>query len=85
MTTISRVVEKGLVLELDGKFWGVTYRDGQCTCHGWVDIKSASMSDPRYCHKPSDKTYVGSPNIPEMNKGKLVAIKRVTTFELDED
>lgn len=76
------VIEEGLVLELDGKFWGKKYEDGQCTEYGWTDIKKADLSNPKFCHKPSDMTYRDSPDITEMNKGRLIMIKRITTYDL---
>lgn len=76
------VIESGLVLELDGKFWGVVHEDSHSKSHGWTDIKNADISDPRYVGKPSDKTYQGSPYIDEMNKGRLIMIKIVTSYEI---
>ena len=79
---MTEVIEEGVVLELNGKFWGKCYEDGRSTSYGWVDIKKAEISNPEYCKKPSDKTYTGSHYIDEMNKGKLINIKRITSYEI---
>lgn len=74
------VLESGVVLKKNNKFWGVIMEDGQITQHGWTDIKKAKLSDPTYCKRPSDMTYKSDHNIPEMETGSLVQIQRITGF-----
>ena len=88
--TIERV---GVVAELDGKYWGVAYADGQSTSHGFGPIEGAEVSDPKYCTKPTDKTW--DPHWPKPNSryngdyellknATLRKVKITTTYEVEE-
>ena len=74
--------ETGVMVVKDGKGWGVTYEDGHSTCYGWIDLEDAPISDPEFCKQTTDVTYPGSYLIPELRKGKLVNVKRITTVEI---
>lgn len=74
----TKQTEKGVMLMLDGKAWGITYEDGHSTSYGWIDPSKAEVSDPELCKKPSDLTYPGSYLIPEMSRGRLVQVVRHT-------
>lgn len=73
-------IEKGVVVEYAGKYWGLAYDDGNNKSYGWVDINNAQISDPRFLTKPEDLTYTNSPYISELQKGKLVNVTRVITI-----
>jgi hypothetical protein len=76
MTDQRTHVEEGVVIEYKGKYWGTVYEDGQCREEGWVKLERAEIHDPKYCLKPEDTTYNGSPDIRVLQKARLVAIKR---------
>ena len=73
-------VESGVMLMKEGLAWGVTYEDGQSTAYGWMNPadSGAMVMDPSYCKRVTDATYKGSYLIPELKKGKLVHVERVT-------
>jgi len=75
-------IEKGVMIMKDGKAWGETYADGHSTSYGWMDAESAPIHDPKFCKKVTDVTYAGSYLIPELKKGKLVEVERVTTVKI---
>lgn len=66
----------------DGKAWGVTYADGQCTVYGWVDPCEADIHDPIFLEDPTWATYQGSPYVKELAQGQIVPVKRTTTVEI---
>jgi hypothetical protein len=72
-------IEKGVVVEYAGKYWGLAYDDGNNKSYGWVDIDEAIISDSRFLTKPEELTYINSPFISELQKGKLINVIRVTT------
>jgi hypothetical protein len=77
--------EIGVVAELDRKFWGIQYEDGQCRSEGYGDIKHAMIADPKYCKKPTDMTYKGSPYERELIKAKLRTVIKTISWELMEE
>jgi hypothetical protein len=91
-------IKRGVMLIKDGMGWGKVYEDSYSTSwgsashnrskirYGWMPIEDASIHDPRYCTKPSDVTYSGDHNLPEIRKGKLVkVVKRTTVLILPDD
>jgi len=76
---------KGVVIEYNGKYWGITRNDGHFKPEGWTDIENAGIHDPKFCKKPIDAAYIDSPYIPELEKGKLVNVTKttITTFKFD--
>ena len=83
----------GVVVELEGKYWGVTSADGHSTSYGFGPIENAEVSDPRYCTKATDVTW--NPHWPEPNsrynpdyetlKGAtLRKIKITKTYEVED-
>lgn len=62
----------------NGKAWGITYKDGRGTCYGWVSPEGAPIHNPKYCKKPTDVTWKGSPSTKELQTGKLVFVERKT-------
>ena len=76
-------IEKGVMIMKDGKAWGITYQDGHCTVHGWMDnIEDAPIHNPQFCTNPTDAVYKGSPDTKEIIKGELVPVERVTTVTI---
>ncbi len=70
--------ETGVMVMKGGKAWGVVYEDGHSTSHDWMDPESAPIRDPRFCKKPTDVTYAGSPDVAELSTARLVCVKRTT-------
>ncbi|MHA1840443.1 MAG: hypothetical protein ACTSYW_00565 [Candidatus Heimdallarchaeota archaeon] len=79
-------IENGVMVMKDGKAWGITYEDGQCTCEGWTDPISAPISDTRYCTSPTSITYMSMDNSDkkELLTGKIVKVERKTTIAIVE-
>jgi len=84
-----KVIE-GVVAEYNGKFWGTQYKDGYCTVNDFGDLQKATISDSKYCTKPTDKTYDPAntngynPDYDKLLKAKLVKVKKtiiIETFE----
>lgn len=73
-------IEEYHVIEKDGKFWGVQYADGHSTEYGYGPISSANRINPKYCLKPEDNTYRGSPYVKELRKGRIVKVRTETTI-----
>lgn len=73
-------IEKGIVVEYNGKYWGTEYDDGKSHSDNWVDIDNAKITDERFISKPEDLTYKGSYQTKELQRGKLVKVVRVTTI-----
>ncbi len=90
MKQIYREEFTGVVAEYKGGFWGIQYMDGHSTCKGFGSIENADVSDPKYCSKPTDKTYNPSncggynPDYNELEKSRLVKIKKIVVFEIEE-
>lgn len=76
--------ESGVMVMRDGLAWGITYEDGQSTSYGWINPadKKAEISNPEFCTKVTDVTYSGSYLIPELLKGNLVSVERVTEVKI---
>ena len=92
---MKKIIERiGVVAELDGKYWGKYYSDGQSTAHNFGSIENADISDPKCCLKPTDKTW--DPHWPKpdssynheyevLKKSKLRKVKITTIYEVEED
>lgn len=74
--------ENGVMIMKDGKAWGETYADGYSTNYGWMDAESAPIHNPRFCKKPTDTTWKGSPYVRELETGKIVHVERTTTVQI---
>lgn len=75
-------VETGVMLVKGGKAWQVVYKDGHSTTYGWGELETGDIRKAEYCKKPSDMVWAGSPDLPEMNTGTLVAVTRLTSVEV---
>ncbi len=76
-------IETGVMVMKDGKAWGETYRDGQCTEYGWMDPESAPIHDPKFCKKTTDVTWNPAhggynPYMAELETAALVQVERRT-------
>jgi hypothetical protein len=77
---IAKIVTEGYVAELDGKFFGQLYADGQSTQYGFAGIETATIvDDPQL--GPEGLTYEGSPYAADLKKAKYTKIRYVQTFE----
>ena len=72
--TLYETVQEFVVAELNGKFYGTQYEDGYSCDNRFGEIENASISDPRYCTKPEDKTHQGDPDRHMLRKSKLVKV-----------
>lgn len=70
--------EFGVMVMKDGLAWGVVHSDGRSIEYGWRDPIDAPIYDPRYCTKPTDVTYAGSPYARELRGAKVVRVERGT-------
>ncbi len=78
-------IEEGVMVMKNGKGWGVTFNDGECTMHGWMEPEDAPMHDPKYCTKTTDVTWEKSPWIEELLTAKLVRVRRRTEVDILDD
>lgn len=71
---------EGVVAEYNGKYWGI--QDYDTT--GFGDIEKASISNPKYCRKPTDKTSKNCvSDFNDLSKAKLVSVKKTITTEIE--
>lgn len=77
-------VRKGVVAELEGKYWGIQYKDGKCTEYGFGPLASAHVSNQDHCLSPTDMTYKGSPYLALLRKASLRNITITTVYEVEE-
>ena len=82
-TSLSTTTEKGVVIQLGDKFWGVEYEDTNSRSYGWVGLKGAHIYDPEYFKQPTDATYENSPFISELKKGTFVEVTKTTTIDIE--
>ena len=77
----------GVVAELNGKYWGTQWADGQSTCNDFGPIEKAKIKDPDFCTKPTDMTYNPentygfNPDYDKLKLAKLIKIKKTTIYE----
>ncbi len=74
-------IEDGVLIEYNGKYWGTVYSDGKSHTNGWVDIDKAELHDGRFLIKPEDATFKGSHETKELQKGRVIKVKRITTIK----
>jgi hypothetical protein len=76
------IIQIGVVAELNGKYWGIEYEDGQCTVYGFGSIENAKISDPEFCTKPEDLTYKDSCYYDILRQAKLVSVTKKIIYEV---
>ena len=78
------ITKTGVVADLNGKYFGVQHEDGRFTECGFGEIENAKVSDPAFCKKPENKSYIGSQHIEQLRKSKLVKVKITTIYEIED-
>lgn len=73
----------GVVVEKNGKFWGVQYEDGHSTSYGFGPIENAGIHNPEFCKKPTDVTYRGSHYVEELSTATLRPVVKTVIFEVE--
>lgn len=76
------LIEEGVVAEYEGGYWGLQYEDGYSSEYGFGSIFKATISDPKYCKKPTDMTYRGSRHLEKLEKASLRTVAKTTTYEV---
>lgn len=76
--------ERGVMVMKNGRAWGMTYSDGQCTCFGWMEPVIAPIHNPKFCTKPTDVLSGNSPYATELIGAELVKVERTTTIKVVE-
>lgn len=80
-------IKEGVVAEYNGKFWGKQHGDAQYTCNDFGDLDKADISDPKFCLKPTDKTYNPqnrggyNPDYDKLKKARLIKVRKTITIE----
>lgn len=78
---------EGVVAELNGKFWGNQYDDGNSTSNDFGDLSKAEISDPEFCKSPTDLTWNPAfqnrynPDYELLKQAKLVKVRKTITIE----
>ena len=71
--------QEGVVVELNGKYWGKVYDN----INGFGDLGNAKICDPKFCKKPTDLTYgEHSPDYKDLSNAKMMKAERVTTIKV---
>lgn len=78
---------EGVVAELNGKFWGVQYKDGHGTSNDFGDLTKANIGNPDFCKSPTDMTWNPefqnryNPDYELLKKAKLVKVRKTIIIE----
>ncbi len=73
---------EGVVIELNGKYWGIVYQDAHDgTAYDWGELAKATLQDPKYCKKPTDVTYGSSPDMKRLAPARLVPATKTVVIE----
>jgi hypothetical protein len=83
------IIKEGVVSELNGKYWGVEYQDGQSTSYSFGPIERAEISESEFCKKPTDITWTPengrfNPDYDQLLKSKLVKVKITIIYEIED-
>ena len=82
MGELANNIEEYVVVEKDGKYWGIEYSDGQCTAYDWVDIEKAQKGNPKFATTTESFTYADSPYVDILKQGRLSFIRKTSIYEL---
>lgn len=79
------ITTQGVAVEWQGRYWCEAHHGGhgEGMFSGWGPIERARISDPRYCRRPIDMTYRGSPDEAELSKGRMVRVTKTVTYVVD--
>ena len=81
------LIEEGVAVKCNGKYWGEQYSDELIAIMDYSDIMKAKISDPAFCKKPTDMTWnpentLGyNPDYDKLSKGELVKVRKIITVE----
>ena len=78
-------IETGVMVIKNGKGWGIEYKDGQCSCYGWVDLEDAKIYNPKYCRNPASVMGTNLGYTEELSTAELVYVKRETKVIVDDN
>jgi hypothetical protein len=76
-------IRVGVVVELDGKFWGVQYREGEGTRYDFGPIENAMVSDPDRCKSPEDIVWEKSVHKSDLKNAKLRNVTETRVYEVE--
>ena len=80
-----KTIEKtGVVAELDGKYWGCQFADGQITNDDFGPIEKARIENPQYCKHPEDLVHADHHYWSRLKEATLRKITVITTYEIGE-
>jgi hypothetical protein len=82
MSEILKKESTCVVAELNGKYWGVAYDDGQIKAHDFGSIDKAILSEPDCIKNPTDFTYQGSVDWNKLINARLVKVKVTIYYEI---
>ena len=77
-----KIIKTGVVIEKNGKYWGVQYKDGSAHVWGFGKLDKARVFDPKWLKTPESATYKKSPYIKELIDANIVPIKIVTDYQI---
>jgi len=81
---MKKVIKKtGVVAEKNGKYWGVQREGNHYTESDFGDISNATISNPKFCKKPTDMTWDGSHNTKRLRQARLRKIVRTIIYEVE--
>ncbi len=78
------VVTEGMVVELDGKYWGSQSRTSNELDFGPIEKATILLSETYY-KKPTDVAYGNADHVEKLLKARFVQLKKITTFEIGID
>ena len=81
------IIKEGVVIELEGSYFGVSYEDGQVTSYDFISIEKAIVYDAKYYECPVDvlsefdrKRRSDTAN--KLIQSKFKKVKITTTYEV---
>lgn len=80
-----QITKTGVVVEMNGAYWGVQDSDHHSTNYGWGPVENAHIGDPRYLKRPQDATWPDSHYVKKLSKGRILPIRVTTEYEVDDE
>lgn len=80
---------EGVIAELNGKYWGIKYQDGNNTLYDFIDdINNAEIHDPKYCYKPTDMTWTpdsnfNNPYYDKLSNAHFINVRKTIITEIE--
>jgi hypothetical protein len=84
METKRGETKKGVVAELDGKYWGEQYNDGHSCQIGFGPIDNAKIVNPEFCPVPEHMTYDKDPQRGALSNATLRKVARTAVFVFED-